>query len=157
MVRNGGVAIGRGLNQHFVAPSGLTVELEAIRSQFPPDFTITESGEPAHSSGHHNGKFTLGGDDTGQRRITVAFAASFDQFPCDIASNIERFDDGPALGDKSRNLFGNRQKCPFGQLPNLNANREFHTVWSYHSTASRAFCPIVRRSDEEDLVVEPSA
>lgn len=137
MVGNGGVTIGRGIEPDFVAPGGLTVELEATRSQFPCDFTITESREPAHSSGHHNGKFMPGGDDTGQRCITIAFAASFDQLPCDIASDVERFCDGPALRDKSRNLFGSGQKCPFGQLLNLNANCEFHTVRSYHSTTGR--------------------
>jgi hypothetical protein len=128
MVGNGGVVIGRGIEPYFLAPGGLTVELEATRSQFPCDLTIKESGEPAHSSGHHNGKFTPAADDTGQRYITVAFAASLDQFPCDVASDIERFGDGPALGDKSRNLFGSGQKCAFGQFLNLNANCEFHTV-----------------------------
>jgi hypothetical protein len=42
-----------------VAPSRLTVELESKFFQSANDFTISESGKPTHSSGHHDGEVLI--------------------------------------------------------------------------------------------------
>jgi hypothetical protein len=48
------ITIGPWIEPDLVTPSRLTVELEAKLFQSAYDFTIPESGEPAHSSGHHD-------------------------------------------------------------------------------------------------------
>jgi hypothetical protein len=105
---------------------GLTVELEAARLQLADDLSVSEPGKAAHSSGDYD---RVVSPIAGSRQIrnAVALASSCNQFPSDVACNVERLSDGPALRNEAGDLIRSCEKQPFGQFLDLDIDRQLHT------------------------------
>ena len=105
---------------------GLAIERKPASLQLPNDLSIPESREAAHSCGDYNRVVSpiIG---SRQVRNTVALAPSFNQFPGDIARDVERLGNGSALGYKTRKFIRGRKEHALGQFLDLYLNREFHT------------------------------
>ena len=48
VIRDGGIAMGRGVEPDLMRSAGLTIKLEAKLLQPLDDFPVSEAGEPAH-------------------------------------------------------------------------------------------------------------
>jgi hypothetical protein len=92
-----------------MAAGGLAVELEATHLQLPYDLSVPEASETAHSGRN---------DDcvvpplTCRRQVqnAIALAPGFDQFPGNIAGDVERLSYGPSLCDEPRKFIRCREE-----------------------------------------------
>lgn len=82
-------------------PAGrLTIKHEPADFQLPANLAVSKARQPAHSGGNHNRVVPplIRGP---QVRNAVTLRASFDQLPRDIAGDLKRFRNGPALRNKA--------------------------------------------------------
>jgi hypothetical protein len=88
---------------------GLTGELEAAQPQLTNDITVPESCQAAHLRRDHD---RVVSPFTGSRQVlnAVPLAASFDQFPSDVARDLQRFGNCPPLRYEAGKFIGGRQK-----------------------------------------------
>ena len=110
-----------------MAASGLAVELEAANTQPSNYFPIPESAQTAHLCRDHDHVIS---PLTGCRQIrnAVSLAAGFDQFPGDVARDIERLGNRPPLRYKAGKFIRGRKKQAFRQFLDLYSNRQFHKI-----------------------------
>ena len=110
-----------------MAASGLAVELESAGPEHPNDFFIPESCQAAHSRSDHD---RVVPPVAGRRQVRnpVALAPSFDQFPGDIARDIERLGNCPPLRHEAGKLIRSRKEQAFRQFLDLYSNRQFYTI-----------------------------
>ena len=112
-----------------MAARGLAIEHKAARLQLPNDLSVPKPRKPAHSCGDHDRVVSpvMG---SRQVRNPIALAPGFNQFPGDVAGDLERLGDGSPLGYEAGKFIRGRKEKAFWQLFHLYPNREFHTCRS---------------------------
>jgi hypothetical protein len=102
--------------------SGLPVELEATYLQLPNDFPVSESRQAAHSRGDHNRVVSAlcGGRQIGH---PVSLASSLNQFPSNVAGDVECLSNGPTLRDEAGEFIRGCEEQSFRQFLDLYPNR----------------------------------
>ena len=96
-----------------MAAGGLAVEYEAAQLQLPNDLSVTESRQAAHSCGDHDREVSPV-IDTRQVRNTIALTPGFNQFPGDVACDVERLGNGSPLSYKAGKFIRGRKEKAFG-------------------------------------------
>ncbi len=81
-----------------MATGSLSIKLESTRLEPSYDLAITKAGEPAHLRGHHDCVVAPAGG-RWKRDIAFSFAAHFNEFPSNIARDIESFRNSAPLRD----------------------------------------------------------
>ena len=109
-----------------MATGGLAIELEAEQPQLPNNLPVSESFEARHSRRHDNRVVPPLGR-SWQIRKAVAFAPRLNQLASDVASNIERLRNCPALRDQAWEFIRGCKEQSFRQLLDLYLNRQLHT------------------------------
>ena len=109
-----------------MAAGSLAVELEAAHFQLPDDFRVSESRETAHSRSDHDRVVPAltGG---GQTRNTLRLTSGLNQLPSDVACNVKRLSNGPALRNEPGEFFRGCEKQALWQFLDLYSNRQLHT------------------------------
>ncbi len=89
-------------------------------------FRGNEIGEAAQGSRSYNDGVVLTSGKRRNKRRALALPAGFDQFFCHVARDFERLGNGSALCYKTRQIIRCREVNAFGQLFNVNLQRQFH-------------------------------